>query len=101
VNLYDDLNILQNVLINFVSERVSTFPADARRGRVIFHIGLKYLFVCKNGVEDANDTTLIANWVGGKVMIDGMSSEGENRGKILITDGADGYLFGDCDGGTI
>ena len=98
---YDDLDLLQNILFNLCAERVDAFPGGARRGRVIFHNSLKDLFVCINGIEDGGDTTQRGNWIGGKVTIDRLSSEGQNKGKLLVTDGSGGFTFEICDGGTL
>lgn len=101
MKLYHNLDLLQNFFNNAVTERLASFPAGARKGRIIFHTGFNDLFVCKNGFEEGADTTKKGNWVGGKVTIDGLSSENIDRGKILVTDGTDGFIYDDCDGGTL
>ena len=95
------IDALQNIIKNLVHERLDNFPAGARRGRVIYHNTFESVFVCKNGIEEGADTTLKGNWVGGKVAIEILSSEGQPLGKLLVTDGAGGFTFEDCDGGTL
>lgn len=95
MNLYDILNVHQNEFKEGVLENLPEFPADSRKGRVIFHVGIKSLFVCINGKEDGADTTLSENWRVGRVEIGDLYSGSESAEKIIVTDGTSGFIYRD------
>lgn len=82
--------------------RVDAFPVGVVTGTIIYHNGFDDFFVCNNGADKGGDTTVKGNWLrGGKVEIDHMLSTGQIKGKILVTDGSNGYTYEDCEGGTL
>lgn len=55
----ENTNLNQNELKGLVPEKVSSFPADSRSGRVVEHTGLNGLYRC---IDGTGDTTLPEKW---------------------------------------
>lgn len=80
-----------------IAEPHSSFPADAKTGRIIRYTPSDEFFVCINGINSGGDPTLKGNWRKLEIGI----GYGIERGKILVMDGEDGFFYGDADGGTV
>lgn len=91
----EQLNLKQNELKEAVLELVSTFPANSRKGRVVYNTVIKSLFVCINGEEDGADTTLIENWRVGRISISDLYSGAEPNNEVIVTNGIGGFSYAD------
>ena len=95
---FRDTDFRKNALKQAKIDDVDSFPANARKGQVIYHNTYSAFFVCLN---ETIDTTIKGAWGIGHVTINDLVSEGQPLGKVLVTDGAGGFVYDDVDAGTL
>ena len=93
-------DFLKNRTSNFVLGELTYFPEHAIEGQMFWHSSLNDAFICINGKP--SDTTLKGNWKP-IITLEGIDllSTGQPIDKFLITDGNDGFVYGDIDGGEL
>ncbi|MCK4260025.1 MAG: hypothetical protein KAX49_13685 [Halanaerobiales bacterium] len=92
-----DIDLRQNAIQKAVAHPVSSFPANAREGQMIYHTTFKAFFICKN---DVGDTTSKGHWgVGNVTKEDLYQTDGADR--LLVSNATNGFdLTGILDTGT-
>ena len=98
-NIFADLDLRQNELKQGVIDHVSSFPAGAREGQVIYHTGLKSFFICKNPLM-IGGTTQKGAWGIGEVDSETELKHTGDPNKILVSNSNGGFDLNDVDGGT-
>ena len=95
---YTKVDFKQNQSEKFVVEGVTSFPANAKNGRLVYHETFTTIFVC---INESGDTTLKGNWKTSTITIDDIDSSGSDYGELIISDGVGGSFYGSSDGGTL
>ena len=94
--VYTDKDFLKNEIRNAVAHPVTSFPANAREGQMIYHSTFKAFFVC---INQSMDTTLKGAWGLGRIEL-GEIWHDEDINKVLITTTGNSITVSDVDGGT-
>ena len=93
--IYQDVDLKKNELKQSVIHNVTSFPADAREGQIIYHTTLNQAFVC---INDTIDTTLKGAW-GLQVESTDLIHSGDPD-KVLVSNASGGFDLDNVDGGT-
>jgi len=91
---------------DIIAKKRNSFPSGVEKGHIIFHNILDDTFSCINGTSNGADTTQQINWTSitnGLIEIEGidLKSTGIQANKILITNGSNGMVYGDINGGSL
>ena len=92
--IYSDIDLNKNEIQNVVVQTVSSFPANAKEGQMVYHTTFKSNYSC---INDTMNTTLKGAW--STVDASGLRHD-TDIDKILITDVNNAFKYDDVNGGT-